>query len=280
VKVLVTGARGQLAGAIVEGYKGKAEVLAYSHTDLDVCDFDAVMARVRADKPDLIVNCASYNDVDRAEDDPGAALEVNAFAVRVLARAARESGATLVHYSTDFVFDGCASQPYTEEDAPNPLSVYAQSKLVGEWFALEAPRAFVLRVESLFGGAAAKSSIDRIVDAVRNGQEARVFADRTVSPTYVVDAAEASRAIVERGDPGLYHCVGTGHGTWLDVAREIARLMGKEEEARLQPVSVADVPLRAPRPQFAALANDKVRRIVPVPTWQDALRRYLAGVIG
>ena len=275
-KVLVSGARGQLAGAIVEAYKEDAQVLAYSREDLDIADFDAVMARVQADRPDVIINCAAYNNVDLAEDEPGQALTGNAFAVRILARAAQEIGATLVHYSTDFVFDGTASHPYTEEDTPNPLSVYAQSKLLGEWFALEAPRAFVLRVESLFGGKAAKSSIDRIAHAIAHGEEARVFVDRTVSPSYVVDVAAATKALLERGEPGVFHCVGTGHATWLEVAEEIARILGKERDARLIPVPVADVLLRASRPQFAALDNDKLNRVILMPTWQDGLRRYLA----
>ena len=200
--MLVTGARGQLAGAIVDVFAQTADVVAYPRADLDIADFDAVMSRVSTDRPDIIVNCAAYNAVDRAEDEPEQAMTGNAFAVRVLARAAAEHNATLVHYSTDFVFDGKASQPYTEEDPPNPQSVYAQSKLLGEWFALEAPRAFVLRVESLFGGSNAKSSIDRIVDALRTGSEAKVFADRTVTPSYIVDVASATRALLERGEPG------------------------------------------------------------------------------
>ena len=275
VKVLVTGARGQLAGAIIHAYKDTARVLAYSRAELDIADFDAVVARVCADRPDVIINCAAYNNVDQAEDDPERALTVNAFGVRVLARVATDIGAMLVHYSTDFVFDGCATRPYTEDDPPNPQSVYAQSKLLGEWFAFEAPRAFVLRVESLFGGDKPRSSVDRIVHAIANGEEAKVFSDRTVSPSYVADVAMATKVLVERGAPGLYHCVGTGHGTWLDVGREIARIMGKEGEARLTPVSVAHVSLRAPRPQFAALANEKLNRIVTMSSWQDALQRYL-----
>ena len=277
-KVLVTGARGQLAGAIVSAYRDGAEVRAYSREELDISDFDAVMARVDADRPDLIVNCASYNNVDQAEDEPARALTVNAFSLRVLARAADAAGATLVHYGTDFVFDGRSTRPYCEEDVPNPQGVYAQSKLLGEWFALEAKRAFVLRVESLFGGAAAKSSVDRIVQAISGGREARVFVDRTVSPSYVVDVAAATRDVVERGEPGLYHCVGTGFSTWHELAHEIARITGREQEAQLVPVSVADVRLRAPRPQFAALTNDKLVKITAMPTWQDALRRYLASL--
>ncbi len=275
MKLLVAGSRGQLAGAITEAYEN-AEVRAYSHQQLDITDFDAVLARVREDGPEVIINCAAYNNVDGAEDDAAAALTVNAFAVRCLARAASETGATLVHYSTDFVFDGKATRPYVEEDLPNPQSVYAQSKLLGEWFALEAPRAFVLRVESLFGGSNAKSSIDRIAQAIAEGREAKVFRDRVVSPSYIVDVAAATKALVARGEPGLYHCVATGHGTWHDVALEIARVLGKEGEARLLPVSVADVSLRAPRPQYAALANDKLSRAgFHMPAWQDAVRRYL-----
>ena len=275
-KILVTGARGQLAGAIVDAYKNSAEIIVYSRQELDIADFDSVLARVKADRPDAIINCAAYTNVDRAEDEVEVALNANAFGVKVLARAAQETGAALVHYSTDFVFDGHTDRPYVEEDRPNPESVYGQSKLVGEWFALEAPRGFVLRVESLFGGVNAKSSIDKIAQAIAEGREAKVFRDRIVSPSFVTDVADATIALVDHGEPGLYHCVGTGHASWYDVGLEIARVMGKEREARLQPVSVADVSLRARRPQFAALDNRKLSRVVPVPTWQDALRRYLA----
>jgi dTDP-4-dehydrorhamnose reductase len=232
------------------------------------------MSTVSRSRPDVIINCAAYNHVDRAEDEPCAALTGNSFAVRVLARAAQEIGATLVHYSTDFVFDGRHSRPYTEEDAPNPQSVYGASKLMGEWLAYDAPRAFVLRVESLFGGVAAKSSIDRIISAIAHDAEAKVFVDRTVSPSHVDDVAAATRVLLSSGDPGLYHCVNTGHCTWYQLAQEIAKIMGKPN-ARLAGVQVADVPLRAARPQFAALANDKLAQVLPIPTWQDALRRHL-----
>ena len=275
MKVLVTGARGQLAGALIEAYKD-AQVLAYAREELDIADFDAVMSRVERERPDVIFNCAAYNNVELAEDEPDEALTANAFAVRILARAAHQFDATLVHYSSDFVFDGDIGRPYTEEDSPNPQSAYGQSKLLGEWFALEVPRAFVLRVESLFGGPNAKSSVDRIVDAITRGEDARVFTDRTVSPSFVVDVAAATKALVARGAPGLYHCVGTGYATWYGVAQEIARLMGHEVDARIVPMSVADVSLKARRPRFAALNNDKVMSVAAMPTWQDALRRYLA----
>ena len=152
-------------------------------------------------------------------------------------------------------------RPYTEDDRPNPRSVYAVSKLLGEWFAADAPRAYVLRVESLFGrapdGPPAKGSVAGIVKTLLEGGEPTVFEDRTVSPTYVLDAARATRQLVERTRAaGLYHCVNSGHCTWLEFARELARQLGVEP--RLKPVRMADVPLRAARPQYCALSNEKL----------------------
>ena len=276
MKVLITGAAGQLGSVIAEAYQRDHEVVALTRSELDIADHQAVMACVSAVRPEAIINCAAYNHVDAVEDDPVPALNANAFGVRSLAEAAAAAGATFVHYSTDFVFDGAASRPYSEEDPANPKSAYAVTKLLGEWFARDAPRAYVLRVESLFGGPAARSSVDRIADAVIEGREARVFVDRTVSPSYVVDVAAATQALLTHAaPPGLYHCVNTGHCTWHDLALEIARVLGREKEARLVPVSVADVTLRAARPQFAALSNAKLVAVTPMPTWQNALARYL-----
>ena len=140
-RVLVTGADGQLAYYVARAFAG-SDVVALNRRALDITDPAAVANAVASAAPDVIVNCAAFNDVDGAEDRPEQALAVNAFAVRSLALAAETAGAALVHYSTDFVFDGArTSQPYTEADAPTPRSTYASSKLMGEWFALDAPRA-------------------------------------------------------------------------------------------------------------------------------------------
>src|SRR5207245_1500406 len=206
----------------------------------------------------LLGNCAAYNDVDGAEDHPIEALNANAFAVRALARAAERLGATLVHYSTDFVFDGTAVRPYSEADRPNPRSVYATSKLLGDWFAFDAPRAYVLRVESLFGrapnGPEPRGSVASILNRLMAGESPKVFIDRTISPTYVVDAARATRELVERAAPaGLYHCVNTGECTWFEFARELAHRLGLE--AALTPVRTTQVALRAARPLYRALSH-------------------------
>jgi dTDP-4-dehydrorhamnose reductase len=274
-RVLITGAGGQLAAVMADEYAPHAEVRALSHGELDITSPRAVEQAVSSFRPTHIVNCAAYNLVDRAEDEPDKALAANAFGVRILARSAADSGAILVHYSTDFVFDGLGSRPYTEEDPANPASAYGASKLLGEWFALEAPKAFVLRVASLFGGPRAKSSVDRIVDALLEGREARVFSDRTASPSYVVDVASATRRLVECGTPGLYHCVGTNNCTWYELGLEAARLLSVDRNL-VQPTLAASVPMRAPRPKYAALSNAKLSAIVPMPTWQDALGRYVS----
>src|SRR6266849_654080 len=143
MRIAVVGARGQLGAAVVHECSTSHAVTALTHADLDVTDAAAVGAAMDRMRPDAIVNCAAYNDVDGAEDHPVDALNLNAFAVRALARAAGACNAALVHYGSDFVFDGTANQPYAETDAPNPRGAYAASKLMGEWFASDAPRAYV-----------------------------------------------------------------------------------------------------------------------------------------
>jgi dTDP-4-dehydrorhamnose reductase len=280
MRVVVVGARGQLGTAVLRECEPRHEVVALGRDLLDVSDDAAVAAAMARERPDVIINCAAYNDVDGAEDHPVDALNANAFAVRALARAAADQGAAFVHYSTDFVFDGTATKPYSETDPPNPKSTYAASKLLGEWFAADAPRAYVLRVESLFGRAAgggvSRGSVASIVNTLLAGGEARAFEDRTLSATYIIDAAWATMRLVEGEAPaGLYHCVNAGHCTWLEFAQELARQLGVEP--RLVPVRMAELTLRAPRPLYCALSTAKLAAAgADMPTWQDAVRRFAA----
>jgi dTDP-4-dehydrorhamnose reductase len=278
-RVLVTGAAGQLAGAVASVFRRDSEVVALTRAALDITDDRAVAAAVAAHRPGVVVNCAAYNDVDGAEAEPVPALEINAFAVRGLARAAAAAGATLVHYSSDFVFDGTASRPYVEDDRPNPQGVYAASKLLGEWFALEAGGAIVLRVESLFGAAAgwhaSKGSLGTLAAAIEAEREVPVFVDRTVTPSHVFDVAEATLALLASGSAsGVYHCVNAGACSWYEIALEIARVLGKP--ANLRPITLETASLRARRPKYSALASTRLPAAgVTMPAWQDALGRYL-----
>jgi dTDP-4-dehydrorhamnose reductase len=276
---MVTGADGQLAFSIARAFAG-SDIVALNRAALDIADPASVARAVADASPDLIVNCAAFNDVDGAEDRPEQALAVNAFAVRSLALAAERAGAVLVHYSTDFVFDGLrTSPPYAETDAPSPRSVYASSKLMGEWFALDAPRAYVLRVESLFGSpdgwTGRRGTLDHIVSGLREGREVRVFTDRVVSPGYTPDIAAATRHLVTSdAAPGLYHCVNDGTATWADVAREAARLLGVDPVLHL--TTSDQVPLKAARPTYCALSPGKLAAAgFAMPAWQDALARWV-----
>lgn len=277
MRIAITGAGGQLGQAMVRGLSTRHTVSPLTHADLDIACQADVFRAMAAIRPQVIVNCAAYNAVDRAEDDVLAALNGNAFGVQALARAAAREDALLVHFSTDFVFDGEAGSPYTEDAAVAPLSVYGQSKLLGEWLSRDAQRRYVLRVESLFGGPLPRSSIDRIAEAIRDGREARVFEDRVVSPSFVEDVVTVTAALVEdQVEHGLYHCVNSGHATWYDVAREIASVLGVEP--RLERVRLADAPLHARRPRYCALSNAKLAAAgIFMPTWQDAVRRHLTG---
>ena len=277
-RILVCGAGGRLGASVVEAFAG-CEVMAHTRATLDVTDPEAVRRVVGDVAPAVIVNGAAFNDVDGAEDRPADALALNAFAVRSLARAAEACGAILIHFGTDFVFDGRASEPYGEDAAPSPRSVYALSKLLGEWFALDTPRGFVLRVESLFGApegwTGRRGSMDGIIEGLEHGREVRVFSDRVVSPSYTQDVARAVRHVVETGPPpGLYHCVNSGWATWYDVAAEAARLLGVQP--RLLPVTLDDAAFKAARPRFCAMTNRKLEAAgFPMPTWNDALLRWL-----
>jgi dTDP-4-dehydrorhamnose reductase len=276
MKLLVVGAAGQL-GSTFAGTRGH-DVIGLTRADVDVTDQDALLAVVERIQPDVLVNCTAYNNVDGAEDDASTALAVNAIAVRSMANAAARVGATFVHYSTDFVFDGEASSPYTEDDRTRPVSVYGCSKLLGEWFARDAPRWYVLRVESLFGGRQARSSVDKIAAALRDGRSTPVFADRVVTPSYVDDVRDATLALLAHDVPsGVFHCVNSGQGTWADVGRHIAELLGADP-ALLVLTSVNDVKLKAKRPVYCALDNRKLTEAVgePLPTWQDSVARYVA----
>lgn len=279
MRALVTGRRGLLGGAIVRDFAAYADVVALDRQALDITDVAAVQRAVNEHRPDVIINCAVFNGVDRAEDDAQHALAVNAFGVQSLVRAAAERGATLVHYSSDFVFDGEASRPYTEEDSPNPRSVYGASKLLGDWFALLHPRSYVLRVESLFGPPAAdpsrRGSLATIVDRIKDGSDVPVFVDRVVSPSSVADVTRATRSLIEAQAPfGLYHCVNGGRASWAEIAEYVARILQKP--IRTRPMTLATAGLRAKRPRYCALSNAKLAASgVAMPTWQEAVKAFL-----
>lgn len=280
MRVMITGAGGRLGGAMTRGFAAAGHRVApFDRAALDITDAAAVRSTFARVRPDAVVNCAAFNAVDAAESAPGAAFELNAYGPSVLAAATAGAGAVLVHFSTDFVFDGCASLPYAEEAVPHPLSVYGASKLAGETAVRAQLSHYVLRVASLFGGDGVhghRATVDHIADALLAGRPARAVVDRWVTPSYVPDVVEATRVLLERRATfGTYHCVSSGACSWYDIACAIADILGVP--ATIEAVRAADLSAPAVRPRFAALANDRLRREgVPIKEWRSVLGRHLA----
>lgn len=282
-RVLLTGAGGQLAADLAAAF-GAAGYTAHSYRreDLDIADEAALRRALQDAQPEIILNPAAYNRVDDAEADPALAYTVNAFGPRTLARSAAAVGAMLVHFSTDYVVDGFARQPYVEDAAPLPLSVYAGSKLAGEHFVRAlAPRHYVLRVCGLFGQAGRTTRhgnfVETMLRLVVAGRPIRVVADQFVAPTSSADVAAATLGLLTAQAPfGLYHCTAAGETSWYDFACAIFAEAGVVAE--VSPTTAADYGAPARRPAYSILDNSRlVASGVQRPRhWRDALRVYLA----
>jgi dTDP-4-dehydrorhamnose reductase len=281
VRCLLIGSAGQLGYDLARTFDLPGELIPLTRADLDVLD-PAAVARVLHDlRPTHVVNTAAYNLVDRAEDEREQAFALNADAVGVLGDVCDAVGATLVHFSTDYVFDGRRSTPYGEDDAPGPLSAYAESKLEGERWALASGRpAFVFRVCGLFGVAPTISArrtnfVDLMLRMAREGRSLRVVSDQVLTPSYTYDLAPKVWRVVGRGAPGLYHLTNAGATSWYDFAREIFRLSGLAPS--LTGVTAAEYGARARRPAYSVLAHGRLAAAGEddLRPWQDALAAYL-----
>ena len=273
LRIVVVGAGGQLGQALVrELRKTGHEVAALTRTALDVTQRLVVLDRVAKLRPEVVVNATVFG-VDASEDDPKTALAVNSFAVRSLADVARASNAALVHFSSDYVFGGTATAPYRETDKPNPVNVYGATKLLGELYAQNVERGYVLRVEALFGTPDGKGTIDKMIAEAKQGRTITAFYDRKVSPVHVDDVAAATRRLVEKKtNAGIYHCVNSGFATWHEIALEIVRLAGSP--SNVIPASLERSGLRVARPLFSALSNEKLANAgIDLAPWQSALER-------
>jgi dTDP-4-dehydrorhamnose reductase len=267
-----------LGAAFVARLSGETTVVGVDVDELDITDTPAVRRVVADLRPGLILNCSAFNDVDGAEGAPLSAMRTNALAVSTLAHAACLCGAVLVHYGSDFVFDGLQQDPYTEADDPAPLSVYGMSKLLGEQAATGAGRHFVLRLSSLYGGHTGRAAVDWIVRQARACLPVRAFADRTVSPSYVPDVVAASLGLLARNAPsGLYHCGATDWCTWAELAAHILARLGRPDLLQAVPFVPAD--FRAIRPKHCALRNSALEREgIHTRCWRDALEHYLSSL--
>lgn len=279
-KVIITGAKGMLGQEVVRVFSADPlwQVVGWDFENLDITNASAVETKLTAAEPSLVINCAAYNNVDGAETEPEKAELLNTSAVGNLARTTAQLGATLVHFSTDYVFDGTKREGYVEADAPSPQSVYGRTKAAGEAAARENAQHYVIRLSRLFGNPAAsaqakKSFVDVMLGLAATQGTVRVVDGEYASPTYAPDLARATYDMVKLQSPyGTYHRTNDGACTWYAFAQEIFRIA--EKHVTLQPVRPEEYPRPAARPASSQLLTTK---LPPLRLWQDAVAEYLGG---
>ncbi len=280
MKIVVIGAAGQLGRAICPMLKG--HVTAVTRAEFDLTRTAEVEAALRGMQPQVVINCAAYNLVDKAESEPEAAFAVNASAVRNLALGCRALDATFVHVSTDFVFglDSLRREPWKETDAPGPISAYGLSKLTGEYWARQiTEKHVVVRTCGLYGirgtGGKGGNFVDAMLRKAAEGKPWPVVADQRCTPSFVGDVARAMTQLIDSGQFGLFHFTNAGECSWYEFAVEIFRQSRLTPEIR--PISSAEYGAPARRPLYSVLGRDRADAIglPPLRPWQDALAEYL-----
>jgi dTDP-4-dehydrorhamnose reductase len=281
-RYVLIGATGQLGSDLVRTFDRRGTLIPLTHQQIDILDAAQTEASLAALRPTHVINTAAWNLVDRAEDESRAAFALNGDAVGTLAAACDRLGATLVHFSTDYVFDGAKRAPYVEADPPNPLSAYGESKLAGERLARErCARAMVVRVAALFGiarssGKGGSNFVETMLRAAAAGRQLRVVADQITTPSYTVDVARSVWRLIAAAAPGIYHVSGGGQTTWYEFAREIFQREGLTPA--LTAVSATEFGARAKRPPYSVLAHGALHSLghPEPPSWADGLTAYLA----
>lgn len=278
--VLVTGAAGQLGRAVIdEAQRRRNRVVGLGHRELTVEDRDAVHGCLARHRPQLVVHCAAWTDVDGCEGDCARAARVNALGTANVVEACVEVGAALVYLSTDFVFDGRQRRPYREDDHPRPLSVYGRTKLEGERavLAAERPRFYVVRASWVFGPGG-ENFPRAILERARRGQPLRVVGDQEGRPTMTRDLAAAMLDLAAAAPPsGIYHAANEGSCSWHAFAAEILARTGFAHVA-VERISSAELGRPAPRPTYSVLDCERLTQVRgrSLPSYADALARYLA----
>ena len=276
MKVLVLGARGMLGQELVKVFYDK-EVIAWDRDDLNIADRGEVFRKIEGVKPDVILNAAAYNAVDLAEEEKEAAFLINAEAVKNLSEMSKKIGSILVHYGTDYAFDGEKESGYTEDDLTDPQSSYGRSKVQGEKYLQEmGGKFYLMRLSRLFGKAgngenAKKSFVDMILNLAKEKEALEIIDEELSSPTYAPDLAKLTKKIVANKMPyGIYHGANGGSCTWYEFAKEALKL--KNISCKLIPVTASQFPRPAARPKYSILLNTKLS---PARSWQEALKEYL-----
>ncbi|MEO6816840.1 MAG: dTDP-4-dehydrorhamnose reductase [Edaphobacter sp.] len=299
--ILVTGATGQVGGQLVETLAPLGDVIAPGRAALDLANAESIRSVIQTIRPRWIVNPAAYTAVDRAESEPELAYAINAEAVRVLGEEARKIGAAVIHFSTDYVFDGTGSSPYTETNVAAPTSVYGASKLAGERALAQSGASHMIFRTSWVYGAQGKNFLLTILKLVREKEPLRVVADQHGAPTWSRDLAEMTAHVIQHCEDasgqdrkllaealaslgGIYHAAGSGETTWFEFAREAVQLQQKREPgkrfAEIVPIATAEYPTPARRPANSRLDCSKLQERLGwrMMDWRESLQKVLTEV--
>jgi dTDP-4-dehydrorhamnose reductase len=280
LRYAVIGSQGQLGRDLVPRLAG--EVVSLTRADADLTNPELLRQTLERIGPKVVVNCAAYNFVDRAESEPDAAFAVNALGARSLAEVCRDLGCLLVHFSTDYVFglDPSRTTPWTEGDAPGPVSVYGASKLCGEYFIrATCPEHLILRTCGLYGvwgsGGKGGNFIETMLRLAQQGKPLRFDNDQTCTPSYTVDIAQATTELLHTGARGLFHLTDAGSCSWYELASAIFEM--SNVDANLTSVSTEEFGATARRPRYSVLSTDLARQagVRSLRPWRDALKAYL-----
>jgi dTDP-4-dehydrorhamnose reductase len=287
-KILLIGKNGQVGWELRRALAPLGEVVAVGSQELDLTQADRIRSIVDELRPQLIVNAAAYTAVDKAESEPEVAMAINGVAPGILAEAAGKCGASLIHYSTDYVFDGTNSLPYTEEDAPNPMSVYGKTKLAGEIAIARTNIPYLIFRTSWVYGLRGKNFLLTILRLAREREELRIVGDQFGAPTWCRGIAEVTGLAVAAtggkfGDKsGIYHLTGAGETTWHKFTKEIIDLYGASHPQELMVKRVLDIttseyPTPAQRPMYSVLSGKKLSEQfgLAMPSWESQLRLSL-----
>jgi dTDP-4-dehydrorhamnose reductase len=283
---MLTGKNGQVGWELQRALAPLGDVVALDRSQLDLANPNQIRERVREIKPGLIVNAAAYTAVDRAEEEPEPAMAVNGIAPGLLAEEARRSGAGIVHYSTDYVFDGAKTTPYTEDDTPNPINEYGRSKLAGELSIQAAGAPYLILRTSWVYGMRGKNFLLTILRLAREREELRIVDDQIGAPTWSRMIAETTARILSAGPlsladiSGVYHLTASGSTSWYGFAKAILALDPNPTEQvcqRQRPIPTAEYPTPARRPAYSVLSNDRLKAAfgLVLPGWEQGLKLAL-----
>ncbi len=280
MKIFLIGANGQLGTDLRQLLKTEnIQVVPFTHRELDIRDAETTARAIESHRPDFVINTAAFHKVEECEKQPAVSFEVNAIAVMNLAKACKQAGCVLVHFSTDYVFDGSKRRPYDEDDLPHPLNVYAVSKVAGElMIPFNTEAYFIVRTCGLYGvaGSSGKGGnfVETMLKKAAEGSQLRVVNDQVLTPTFTADLAQAVLRLIRSKRYGLYHLSSEGKCSWYEFASKIFEL--ENIQVDLVPVTTDQFASPVKRPSYSVLGKMRAKDLgIVMPPWQEGLQRYL-----